>query len=167
MDAVHAMYGDGDGPGVNIPTWLVADQRYRNRYMFAGLRPGQPFPGRWYKAGAVVKGATLAELAERTDLPPGALESTVDRFNGFARNGVDDDFHRGDSAYDHYYGDPGIKPNPSLAPLEKAPFYAVRMVPGDLGTKGGLRTDAQGAGCCAPTAPSSPGCTRPATPVPR
>lgn len=144
VDAVHAMYGEGDGPGVNIPTWLIADQRYRNRYMFAGLRPGQPFPGRWYKAGAVVKGATLAELAERTDLPPGALESTVERFNTFARNGVDEDFHRGASAYDHYYGDPRIKPNPSLAPLGKAPFYAVKMVPGDLGTKGGLRTDTKG-----------------------
>jgi 3-oxosteroid 1-dehydrogenase len=143
VDAVHAMYGDGEGPGVNLPTWLIADQRYRNRYVFAGLGPRQPFPGRWYRAGVVVRARTLAELAERTGLPADELTSTVDRFNTFARNGVDEDFHRGDSAYDRYYGDPRVTPNPSLAPLAVAPFYAVRMVPGDLGTKGGLRTDAR------------------------
>ncbi|HEX4705318.1 MAG TPA: 3-oxosteroid 1-dehydrogenase [Pseudonocardiaceae bacterium] len=143
VDAVHAMYGDGEGPAVHLPTWLIADQRYRDRYVFAGLRPRRPFPGRWYKAGAVVRGDTLAELAERTDLPPGSLESTVERFNSFARTGTDEDFHRGDSVYDHYYGDPRNRPNPSLAALAHPPFYAVKLVPGDLGTKGGLRTDAR------------------------
>jgi 3-oxosteroid 1-dehydrogenase len=143
VDAVHAMYGDGEGPGVNIPTWLIADQRYRNRYTFAGRGPRQPFPNRWYRAGAVVKAGTVEELAELTELPAETLRSTVDRFNTFARSGTDEDFHRGDSAYDHYYGDPCNRPNPSLAPLTVAPFYAVRMVPGDLGTKGGLRTDAR------------------------
>ena len=141
VDAVHAMYGPGDGPAVHLPTWLIADQRYRDRYVFAGLSPRRPFPGRWYKAGAVVRADTLAELASTVGLP--ALESTVERFNGFARTGNDEDFHRGDSVYDHYYGDPRTKPNPSLAPLVKPPFYAVKMVPGDLGTKGGLLTDEQ------------------------
>jgi 3-oxosteroid 1-dehydrogenase len=141
VEAVHAMYGDGDGPGQNIPTWLVFDQRYRNRYMFTGLGPGQKLPGRWFKAGIAAKAGTLAELAERIDLPADALAATVERFNGFARRGVDEDFRRGESAYDHYYGDPRNRPNPSLGPLEVAPFYAVRIVPGDLGTKGGLRTD--------------------------
>jgi 3-oxosteroid 1-dehydrogenase len=65
------------------------------------------------------------------------------RFNGFARAGRDEDFHRGDSAYDCYYGDPRRRPNPNLAPLHTPPFYAVKIVPGDLGTKGGLRTDAR------------------------
>ncbi|TCO46740.1 3-oxosteroid 1-dehydrogenase [Actinocrispum wychmicini] len=141
VDAVHAMYGEGDGPARNIPTWLVADQRYRDRYVFAGLYPGQPFPGRWYKAGAVVKAASLAELAEQIDVPADALTATVQRFNGFANTGRDEDFHRGDSAYDRYYGDPRNRPNPCLAALVKPPFYAVKIVPGDLGTKGGLRTD--------------------------
>lgn len=141
VEAVHAMYGDGDGPGENIPTWLVFDQRYRDRYMFTGLGPRQPLPGRWYKAGIAAKAGTLAKLAERTGLPAEALETTVGRFNGFARAGVDEDFHRGRSAYDHYYGDPRNRPNPSLGALEKPPFYAVKIVPGDLGTKGGLRTD--------------------------
>ena len=141
VDAVHAMYGAGDGSAQNIPTWLIMDQRYRNRYMFIGRGPRQGFPGRWYKAGIVHRASTIAALAEKIDLPADALVSTVERFNGFARTGVDEDFRRGDSAYDKYYGDPRNKPNPSLAALAVAPFYAVKMVPGDLGTKGGLRTD--------------------------
>ncbi|MEV4316560.1 3-oxosteroid 1-dehydrogenase [Actinocrispum sp. NPDC049592] len=141
VDAVHAMYGPGDGPGRNIPTWLIADQRYRNRYVFAGLYPGQSFPGRWYKAGAVFKASSLAELAGLIDVPAESLVDTVERFNGFAKAGDDKDFGRGKSAYDKYYGDPRNRPNESLAPLETGPFYAVRIVPGDLGTKGGLRTD--------------------------
>ncbi|MFD5093121.1 3-oxosteroid 1-dehydrogenase [Amycolatopsis thailandensis] len=141
VEAVHAMYGEGDGPGENIPTWLVFDQRNRNRYMFTGLGPRQPLPGRWFKAGIAVKASTIAKLAERIEVPADALENTVRRFNGFAKSGVDEDFHRGRSAYDHYYGDPRNKPNPSLGPLDVAPYYAVKIVPGDLGTKGGLRTD--------------------------
>jgi 3-oxosteroid 1-dehydrogenase len=69
------------------------------------------------------------------------LAATVQRFNALADSGRDDDFHRGESAYDRYYGDPRNQPNPCLAPLVKPPFYAVRIVPGDLGTKGGLSTD--------------------------
>jgi 3-oxosteroid 1-dehydrogenase len=72
---------------------------------------------------------------------PAALAKTVVRFNEFAEAGQDADFGRGDSAYDRYYGDPRQRPNPCLAPLRQAPFYAVKIVPGDLGTKGGLRTD--------------------------
>ncbi|MFC4001982.1 3-oxosteroid 1-dehydrogenase [Prauserella oleivorans] len=145
VDAVHAMYGgkygQGPGPGENIPTWLVFDQRYRNRYMFTGLGPRQPLPGRWYKHGVVVTASTLEQLAEKIGVPPDRLRATIERFNGFARTGVDEDFGRGRSRYDHYYGDPRNKPNPSLGALERPPYYAVQLVPGDLGTKGGLRTD--------------------------
>ena len=74
-------------------------------------------------------------------MPAPALAATVERFNGFARTGTDADFGRGDSGYDRYYGDPTVKPNPCLAPIDRAPFYAITMVPGDLGTKGGLLTD--------------------------
>jgi 3-oxosteroid 1-dehydrogenase len=146
VDAVHAMYGgrhgQGPGPGEHVPAWLVFDQRYRNRYMFTGLGPRQPLPGRWFKTGVAVKAGRLPDLAELMGVPAEELVSTVERFNGFARNGVDEDFRRGESAYDHYYGDPRNRPNPSLGPLEVPPFYAVKLVPGDLGTKGGLRTDA-------------------------
>jgi 3-oxosteroid 1-dehydrogenase len=141
VEAVHAMYGEGDGPGEHIPTWLVFDQRYKDRYMFTGIGPRQPLPGRWFKAGIAAKSSSLAGLAEKIGVPAASLEATIERFNGFARNGVDEDFHRGLSKYDHYYGDPRNKPNPSLGPLDKAPYYAVKIVPGDLGTKGGLRTD--------------------------
>ncbi len=145
VEATHAMYGgkwgQGEGPGENIPAWLVFDQRYRNRYSFTGITPRQPFPGRWYKAGVIVKADTIAELAEKMGVPADALGQTVQTFNGYARDGKDPEFQRGESAYDHYYGDPLNKPNPSLGAIDKGPFYAIKMVPGDLGTKGGVLTD--------------------------
>jgi 3-oxosteroid 1-dehydrogenase len=136
VDAVHAMYDTA-----SIPAWMIFDQRYRNSYLFAGLGPRQPLPGRWYKAGIVFRGSTLESLASKIDVPASALDLTIARFNEFARAGVDEEFHKGDSVYDRYYGDPRTKPNPCLAPLTKPPFYAIKVVPGDLGTKGGLRTD--------------------------
>ncbi len=141
VEAVHEIYaGEATGVG-HVPSWMVIDQRYRNRYLFAGLSPRQPFPGRWYKNGTVKKAATLEALAAEIEVPAAALAETVERFNGFARGGVDEDFHRGESAYDKYYSDPRVKPNPSLHVIDQAPFYAVKIVPGDLGTKGGLVTD--------------------------
>lgn len=92
----------------------------------------------------IVKAASLDELAATTGLPPEAFTATIERFNGFARTGVDADFHRGESAYDRYYGDPTNKPNPNLGEISHGPFYAAKMVPGDLGTKGGVVTDAVG-----------------------
>ncbi len=74
-------------------------------------------------------------------MPADALAATIERFNGFAESGNDEDFHRGDSAYDRYYADPRVKPNPSLHRIDQGPFYAVKIVPGDLGTKGGIVTD--------------------------
>jgi len=141
VEAVHEIYrGEATGVG-HVPAWMVIDQRYRNRYLFAGLSPRQPFPGRWYKSGTVVKADSLEELADRIGVPPAALTETLTRFNGFAATGVDEDFHRGESAYDKYYSDPTVKPNPSLHVIDQAPYYAVKIVPGDLGTKGGLVTD--------------------------
>ncbi|MBM7510367.1 3-oxosteroid 1-dehydrogenase [Nocardioides salarius] len=143
VEAVHEIYA-GEATGVqHVPAWMVFDQRYRNRYLFAGLGPRQPFPGRWYKEGVVKKADSLAALAEQIEVPVEGLTSTVQRFNTFAASGVDEDFHRGDSAYDKYYSDPTVKPNPSLHRIDQGPFYAVKIVPGDLGTKGGLVTDEQ------------------------
>ena len=145
VEAVHTMYGgeygQGEGPGENIPTWLVFDQRYRNRYMFASLQPGLKFPSRWMENDLIVKAATLQELAEKIGVPADKLAATVERFNKFADSGKDGDYNRGDSQYDRYYGDPTVKPNPCLAALVQGPFYAAKMVPGDLGTKGGLVAD--------------------------
>lgn len=142
VDAVHAMYDGEAATGVgHVPSWMILDQRYRNRYLFAGLGPRQPFPGRWYKHGTLFKSDTVEGLAEQIGVDPAGLAETVRRFNEMARTGVDTDFHRGDSAYDKYYGDPTNKPNPCLGPIDEAPFYAVKIVPGDLGTKGGVVTD--------------------------
>jgi 3-oxosteroid 1-dehydrogenase len=141
VEATHAIY-DGEATGVrHVPCWMVFDQTYRNRYIFAGLGGRQPIPGSWLKSGAIVRAGTLESLAEKIEVPVDQLTATVERFNGFAKSGVDEDFRRGESAYDKYYSDPTVKPNPSLAPIGKAPFYAVKIVPGDLGTKGGLVTD--------------------------
>jgi 3-oxosteroid 1-dehydrogenase len=137
VDAVHAMLA---APG-HLPAWLGTDQTYRDRYLFAGRSPRTPLPRRWFDAGVAHRAASLDELAAGIGVPAPALRDTVARFNEFAERGHDDDFLRGDSAYDKYYGDPRNRPNPCLGALRKPPFYAFRMVPGDLGTKGGLRTD--------------------------
>jgi 3-oxosteroid 1-dehydrogenase len=108
------------------------------------LQPGQRIPKKWLESGVIVKADTLEELATITGLPTQAFTDTVKRFNGFARSGVDEDFHRGESAYDRYYGDPRNKPNPNLGEISHPPYYAAKMVPGDLGTKGGIRTDVHG-----------------------
>ena len=148
VEAVHQMYGgefgQGDGPGENVPAWLIFDQTCRNRYLFAGINARQPLPKKWFDSGVVVKADTISELADKIGVPADTLTTTTERFNGFAKSGVDADFHRGESGYDHYYGDITNKPNPSLGALVKAPFYAVKMVPGDLGTKGGIDADATG-----------------------
>jgi 3-oxosteroid 1-dehydrogenase len=145
VDAVHAMYDGEAATGVpHVPSWMILDQRYRNRYLFAGLGPRQPFPGRWYKHGTLFRSDTVEGLAEQIGVDPAGLAETVGQFNDMARSGVDTDFHRGDSAYDKYYGDPTNKPNPCLGVIDQAPFYAVKIVPGDLGTKGGIVTDERG-----------------------
>jgi 3-oxosteroid 1-dehydrogenase len=144
VDAVHAMYDAHTEEVPAVPSWLIFDQGYRNRYLFTARGPRQPLPERWYKSGAAAKAGTLEKLAAEIGVPGDALVATVERFNAQAERGTDDDFGRGESAYDRYYGDPRNKPNPCLAPLVKPPFYAVRIVPGDLGTKGGLLSDDRG-----------------------
>jgi 3-oxosteroid 1-dehydrogenase len=141
VDAVHAMYDRHTEDSPHIPCWMILDQRYRNRYVFAGLPPRKPLPRRWYKSGAVYRADSLGELATQIGISVDGLAKTVQKFNEFARTGKDADFGRGDSAYDRYYGDPNCRPNPNLAPLARPPYYAAKIVPGDLGTKGGLRTD--------------------------
>lgn len=120
----------------NLPAWLIFDTAFRERYALTTIMPGQPVPD-W-----VASGATLGELGEQIGVDAAGLEATVQRFNGFARSGRDEDFRRGESVYDRYYGDASVVPNPNLAPIAKAPFHAIRVLPGTIGTKGGLVTDA-------------------------
>ncbi|WP_063018548.1 3-oxosteroid 1-dehydrogenase [Nocardia niwae] len=141
VNVVHKMY-EQEAAGVgHIPAYFIMDQRFRDRYLFLGNFPKRPLPQKYLDAGIIKQAETLADLAGQIGVPPAALSATVERFNRFALAGRDEDFRRGDSAYDRYYGDPTVRPNPCLAPLEQGPFYAVEMVPGDLGTKGGLVTD--------------------------
>lgn len=126
-----------------IPSYLIFDQRFRSRYPFGANLPGRT-PRELIENGYFTRADTVAALGKLVDLPSDQLGETIERFNKFALKGVDQDFHRGENAYDTYYGDPRVKPNPCLAPLEKPPFYAVALYPGDLGTKGGLVTDEHG-----------------------
>ncbi|MBK8463527.1 MAG: FAD-binding protein [Nigerium sp.] len=120
--------------------WMISDARFSRRYLrsFAMDPKGVK---QLKQAGILVQSPTLAALAQAIGVPADALAATVERFNGFARTGVDQDFGRGNSAYDRYYADPLVRPNPNLGPLEKGPFTAVQLVAGDLGTKGGVVTD--------------------------
>jgi len=123
-----------------IPSWFICDSRFRNRYRWAGLPPGEP-PAEWLSSGYMIQADSLESLAEKCNIPSDKLRATIERFNGFARTGHDEDFARGSGAYHRFLGDPTVKPNPNLGALEKPPFYAVRLYPGDVGTAGGLVTD--------------------------
>lgn len=124
-------------------SWLIMDSRHRDNYAFTYLGARQ-MPRDWLDGGFMIKAASLRELAGKTRLDAAALSATIDRFNGFARKGVDEDYQRGGNRFDNGWGDPFHGPNPNLGTLEKPPFYAIRIWPGDLGTKGGLLTDGDG-----------------------
>lgn len=126
-----------------IPAWIILDARHRKYYPW-GAVPPRVMPGSWLKSGYMKRAATIEELAAQCGIDPVGLKRTVDRFNGFAKTGRDEDFHRGDRAYDRYHADPRVKPNPALGAIEQAPFYAVQIVPGDVGTAGGLMADENG-----------------------
>ena len=139
-DFVHAQL-EGHATGVShIPVFMIIDHHGWTHNIIAGHLPGLPINKEWLASGLVQRADTIAELAGLIGVPPDALTDTAERFNQFARNARDDDFHRGESAYDRYYGNPDY-PNPNLGEVKEPPFYAFRLVPGDLGTKGGLLTD--------------------------
>jgi 3-oxosteroid 1-dehydrogenase len=140
-DFVHAQI-KGHLTGVShIPGWMIVDSTAFNRNFIAGHVPGTPMPKAWLSEDGPARTApTLEALAATIGVPAANLIATCERFNEFARKAHDDDFGRGDSAYDNYYGDPAYA-NPNLAEVKKGPFYAFKITPGDLGTKGGLVTD--------------------------
>ncbi|KAK9439941.1 FAD binding domain-containing protein [Metarhizium brunneum] len=123
-----------------IPAWLALDANHRKRYSLGCLMPRQE-PEAGLRKGYIYKAETLGALAAKIGVDPAGLRATVSRFNTMAREGVDRDFGRGSDAYDNYFGDGKVGPNPNLGPVAVAPFYAVAVVPGDLGTNGGLITD--------------------------
>lgn len=123
-----------------VPSWLIMDQQYIEKYWILG-RSMKTVPCDWLDAGIIVQAPTLAELATRCGIAADGLTASVERFNGFARQGIDPDFGRGRSAYHRLFGDPLHKPTPGLGAVEKAPFYAIPFHPADVGTAGGLLTD--------------------------
>jgi 3-oxosteroid 1-dehydrogenase len=124
-----------------VPSWMVVDSRYIKTYMLADTMPGANKPQVWYDHGYMKTGKTIEDLAVACGMNPAKLKATTERFNGFARKGRDDDFHRGNRAYDRWLGDYTHKPSATLGPVEQGPYYAVPVVPGDVGTFGGVVTD--------------------------
>lgn len=135
VDVGHAQLERG-----TVPAWLVLDGRHRKRYLFMTMMPGRT-PQSVIDSGFLIRADSLQELATKTGIDEVGLLATVERFNRFAVTGVDEDFGRGTTVYDNYYGDPRVKPNPNLGPIDRPPFWATKVYPGDLGTKGGLLTD--------------------------
>ncbi|CAJ2508995.1 Uu.00g140210.m01.CDS01 [Anthostomella pinea] len=138
-DAGHSIYRH-DAVVSAIPAWLVVDAKHRRRYTF-GTLPPRVEPTDALRDGRMVKAKTLDELARQMGVGAPGLVKTVERWNGMCSKGVDEDFGKGGDAYQRYLGDPNVRPNPNMGPLDQPPFYATKVFPGDVGTKGGLLTD--------------------------
>jgi 3-oxosteroid 1-dehydrogenase len=121
-------------------SWLILESRHRNRYAF-GLALPRITPAEWLKTGYVKKADTLDDLAAAIGVDIGTLRGTVERFNAMVATGRDEDFGRGESSYSRFYSDTRVKPNGNLGAIERGPFYAIALYPGDVGTAGGLLTD--------------------------
>lgn len=130
-------YLDPRGGYVNDRGWMVFDSVHLQRYGFLGVEPGQPVPD-WF-----CESADLTELAAKTGIDADGLTRTVESWNRHVAAGADPDFGRGSSAYDGYWGDDSATTpaGRTLGPIDTAPFYAVPVSIGAMGTKGGPRTD--------------------------
>jgi 3-oxosteroid 1-dehydrogenase len=122
----------------DYPAWLLFDQQGVERYAILSFKVPPGEPPDWLHVAE-----SIDDLAASIGVDAGVLRASVDRFNGFARAGVDEDFHRGENPWDVAWGDPDHGPNPSLGTLERPPFYAVPVFPGAVATRGGLRVDAR------------------------
>jgi 3-oxosteroid 1-dehydrogenase len=124
---------------------MVFDATFRKKYPMGPMLPGQiqpdsALPKDWLDS-VYYRADTLDELAAKTGIDPSGLKDTVRQIGEFAAKGQDTQFGKGNNVFDRYYSDPAVKPNTCLGPIEKAPFYAVQLHPGELGTKGGLLAD--------------------------
>ena len=147
IDVVNGMYDDVEKTGAADPRWFhIFDATYRKSSIAgpvapAKVMPDKKLPRRYRDGNFLYRAESLDELCEQLKIPAATAKAAITRFNEYAVKGEDPDFNRGWSAQDRYYGDPSVKPNCSLGPIETGPFYAVQIYPGDLGTKGGLVTD--------------------------
>lgn len=140
-----AMYQNHHKTGNSIPAWVVFDSHFRFEYAMGPLMPGKIMPdSRAPKAwlnSVYWKADTLDELSSKINVEAAGLADTVEKINHYAQTGIDEDFQRGGNVFDRYYGDSNVKPNPCLAAIKKGPYYAMKINPGDIGTKGGLLTN--------------------------
>ena len=140
MEIGQRMYARHEETGKCVPAWVILDSRHRDNYPWGTAQPGKT-PKSWLESGYMQKADSLEDLARQCGIDWQGLKAEVDRFNGYCRAGVDPEFNRGGRAFDRAHGDPTVTPNPNLGAIERGPFYAVRMYPGDVGTAGGLVTD--------------------------
>jgi len=137
---VRAMYrSNAEIP--SIPAMLVCDKRFLWKYGLGLVHPHTRRLGRFLEHGYLRQADTLADLAQRIDVAADGLRETVTRFNAFARSGIDEDFHKGENAFDRKHGDAAHVPNPCLGPILTTPFYAVAVYPTPLATSAGLRVN--------------------------
>ncbi|MDA9785020.1 FAD-binding protein [Gammaproteobacteria bacterium] len=144
---VNDMFAKFDEGNPCAPCYMIFDSNFRkNRpcgpLLQGSMQPDSAVPKEWWTPSFLSKGETLEELAEIAGIDPDGLRATQAKVNGYAVTGKDLELQRGDSAYDRYYGDPSVTPNPCLAPLKEGPFYCMVLYPGEMGTAGGLVIDA-------------------------
>lgn len=126
-----------------VPAHIIGDAAFVKKYGMGMVLPGGGGLKKLIAAGYVIEGATLHELATKIGVDSEGLERTVALMNTYAETGSDPDFHKGDKEIDREIGDPGHSPNPCLGPVRKAPFYAIKIYPGDGSTTVGLKIDAR------------------------
>jgi 3-oxosteroid 1-dehydrogenase len=143
----QAMIRDHKATGANLPCWHVFDTKFRRKFSSGGLMPlahtpERKIPSDWW-GHYVFRDTTIEGLARQIKLPVEALAETIRKNNEYAKTGIDPEFGKGMNIYDQFFGDPASKPNPNIGPIDTAPYYAVPIHAGDLGTKGGLKCDAR------------------------
>ena len=141
MEIGERMIARQQATGRAIPAWMIFDKRHRDWYPWGSMPPGKT-PLSWIDSGYMKKADTLSDLAGLCGVDAAGLNAEVMRFNQYCRDGHDQDFNRGGRAFDRAHGDPTVKPNPNLGAIEQGPFYAVPMYPADVGTAGGVVTNA-------------------------
>jgi 3-oxosteroid 1-dehydrogenase len=141
----HAMIEDQKRTGANVPCWMIFDARYRHNFNVSNLMPGwassdKKLPPEYWD-NVLYRADTIVALARKIEIDSETLATTIRNMNEYAKTGKDLEFHRGEFIYDKAFGDPSGHPNTNLGLIERAPFYAIKVELGDLGTKGGLRVD--------------------------
>jgi 3-oxosteroid 1-dehydrogenase len=126
-----------------VPSWAIFDAQFAAKYPIGGVKL-KKYYAMWKETGYLKEADSVEGLAGEIGCDPSALKATIDRWNGFVDAGHDADFNRGARKYDQWLGDPFHKPNPCLGRIDKAPYYAVDVVPGDVSTYGGAVTDVDG-----------------------